>query len=239
MRICNRFLIPIFAGFMVLSMISCQTSHGSYGNTKHHNGASHKNSSSKSSSSKSSGSKSSSEAQVPEKKAEEVNKLGYGVNLGNLYFGNNEFQFGLAPNIAYKLEDQLAVGFMLKADYYYYKDNYYQLKFSSFDLGPTIFTRWKPLMKTTGATPFLQGLFLQAEYEHASISRPYDEFGNINVSGNKIIGNRHWEDYIYIGLGAASGYPFSSFFSIHYNVLDDFNHSRPPFSYRIGFTWNY
>jgi hypothetical protein len=238
-------------------MVACQTSHGSYGNTKHHKKSSSKSSSSKSSGTKSapksstekpaddnsndkdSGYKSNAQGNITGKKEPAEKRLGYGVNLGNISFYGSEFQVGLAPNIAYKLQDQLAVGFMLKLDYYYYKDNYYQLKYSSFDVGPTIFTRWKPLMKTNGATPFMQGLFLQAEYEHASIARPYDEFGNINTSGNKIIGFRNWEDYIYVGLGAASGYPFSTFFSVHYNILDDFSHSRQPFSYRIGFTWNY
>jgi len=259
MRICTKLLIFLITGFLAFSSTGCQTSHGSYGNSKHHKKSSSSKSKSKSSSSKSSGSKSmdtkdkesqnssnpkagvksQSGTTAPEDNDKKVSRIGYGANIGNISFYGSEFQFGIAPNIAYKLEDQLAVGFMLKLDYYYFKDSYYQLKYSAFDVGPTIFTRWKPLMKTEGVTPFMKGLFLQAEYEHASIARPYDEFGNINTMGNKIIGYRNWEDYVYVGAGTSTGYPFSTFFSIHYNILDDFQHSRDPFALRLGFTYNY
>jgi len=261
---CTRFLRFLFVGFLALSIISCQTSHGSYGNTKHH-----KKSSSKSSSSKSSGTKSAPEKTTPEKPAAEPaekgtsengegyksnaqgnatgkkspmeKRLGYGVNLGALQFSNSTFQFGLSPNIAYKLTDSWAAGFMLKIDFYSFKlyDGNLAYKYSSFGLGPTVFTRFKPLWKVEGATPFMKGLFLQGEYEHASISQPYDEYGNITVNGDKIVGVRRWEDYAYFGIGSSSGYPFSTFFSLHYNILDDINHSRVPWNWRLGFTWNY
>ena len=173
-------------------------------------------------------------------KDKEPSRIGFGANLGNIAFSTNTFQFGLSPNIAYKLAEPLAVGLMVKLDYYYIKYPQYALKFSSFDIGPTAFMRWKPLFNMDSATPFLQGLFLQAEYERAYISRPAtDEFGNIIINGNRIVAERNPEDYLYIGLGAASGYPFSTFVSIHYNIIDDFDHSRLPFNYRIGFTYNY
>jgi hypothetical protein len=166
--------------------------------------------------------------------------LGWGVNIGNIRFYNSTFQFGLAPNIAYKVSESLAAGFMMKLDYYYFKDRSVDLKFSSFDLGPTGFVRWKPLWTSSGATPFLQGIFLQAEYERAYIAREKrDEFGNIILKGNRIEAERTGEDYLYVGIGASSGYPFSTFVSIHYNVIDKIELSRIPFNYRIGFTYNY
>lgn len=169
-----------------------------------------------------------------DQKPKKVSKLGFGMNLGNLQFYNNSFIFGLAPNVAYKLSESLAVGAMVKLTYFYEKfPDYGNQKFSAFDVGPTIFTRWKPLWSTDGATPFLQGLFLQAEYERASIARPFiNNFGEIFTV-------REGENYLYLGLGASSGYPFSSFFSIHFNILDDANSSRIPFDYRVGFTYNY
>jgi len=262
MRICTRFFIFFLVGCFAMTTIGCSSSHGSYGNTKHHKSSKKK----KSSSSKSSATKSTPKTTEPKTtepqdtenkpsdntggyksnaqgnatgKKEEVKRLGYGLNLGALQFAGNQFQFGLSPNMAYKLQENLAVGFMLKVDYYYFKDTYYDLTYSSFGLGPTVFTRWKPLWSAKGVTPFMQGLFLQAEYEHATISQPYDEFGNIITNGNKIVGVRRWEDYVYVGIGASSGYPFASFFSIHYNILDDINHTRVPFNWRLGFTWNY
>jgi hypothetical protein len=175
----------------------------------------------------------------PQKKKKE-SPIGYGINLGNIQFYNSTFQFGLGPNIAYKLGESTAVGFMMKLDYYYIKYRDLGLKFSSFDLGPTVFTRWKPLWTMDGATPFLQGIFLQAEYERAFIARAKtDEFGNIILKGDRIEAERHGEDYLYLGIGASSGYPFSTFFSIHYNVIDKPELTRIPFNYRIGFTYNY
>jgi hypothetical protein len=160
--------------------------------------------------------------------------IGWGINIGNIRFFNNAFQFGLAPNIAWKLGESTAVGFMMKLDYYYERfPEYRNQKFSAFDLGPTVFVRWKPLWTADNMTPFLQGLFLQAEYERASIARPYLD-QNLDI-----FTVREGENYLYLGLGAASGYPFSSFFSIHYNVLDDAESERIPFSYRLGFTYNY
>ena len=185
-------------------------------------------------------------ANAPEEKKEESkSKLGYGVNLGNIAFAGSAFELGLSPNIAYKLSETFAVGFMLKLNYFYEKyqvSSTMALKYSAFDFGPTVFGRWKPLLKMDNATPFMQGLFLQAEYERSYPARPaYDEFGNIilNDNGTTIKSERIGEDYLYVGFGAASGYPLSTFFSIHYNVIDKLELSRSPFDYRIGFTYNY
>ena len=184
----------------------------------------------------------------PEKKEQstktgqdKTSPFGYGINLGNIYFTTYSFQIGLDPNVAYKLDEALAVGFMLKLNYYYEKLTPYGIdaKYSGWDFGPTVFTRWKPLLKAENATPFMQGIFLQAEYERAFISRPTDEFGNISIEGDKVIPFKEQENYLYIGAGFASGYPFSSFISFHYNIIDDVELSRVPFTYRIGFTWNY
>lgn len=173
-------------------------------------------------------------------KAKEEPKWGYGVNLGNIYFTTYTFQFGLQPNIAYKLTESLAAGFMLKLDYFYEKDPYSGLNYSAFDYGPTLFIREKPLWTVEGATPFLKGIFVQAEYERAFVSRAKtDEFGNIIVNGNHIETVNIGEDYVLLGLGVTSGYPFSTFFSIHYNIIDSPELSRIPWTYRLGFTYNY
>ncbi|HZV68354.1 MAG TPA: hypothetical protein VFG10_02390 [Saprospiraceae bacterium] len=166
--------------------------------------------------------------------------IGYGVNLGNVSFFNHTFQFGLAPNVAYKVGESLALGFMLKVDYYYEKFPFEQVKFSAFDFGPTVFARYKPLWSWDAATPFLRGLFLQAEYEKAFLTRYliYSNGAPVVIDG-KLERTKFEEDFLYVGLGASSGYPFSTFVSIHYNLLDDFDSARNPFVYRIGFTYNY
>jgi hypothetical protein len=185
------------------------------------------------------------EAKKAEAKASEPSKWGFGVNLGNIAFQSNAVQLGLDPNVAYRLDDGLAVGFMMKMNYYHARyqvsatDN---LTYTAFDWGPTVFTRYKPLLKAENATPFMQGIFLQAEFERSYVSREaIDEFGNLilNDDGTKIETVVTPEHYLYIGAGLASGYPFSSFISFHYNLLDNAELSRLPFTYRIGFTWNY
>jgi hypothetical protein len=170
----------------------------------------------------------------------EPSRLGYGVNIGNIRFYNRTFEFGLAPNIAYRATESLAFGFMVKADYYYAKYPSADAKFSAFDFGPTVFTRLKPLWSWEGATPFLQGLFLQAEYEKAFLKREaIDDQGFLIIEDGKIQKTTTEQDYLYLGIGASTGYPFSTFFSIHYNILDDIDYLRFPFAYRFGFTYNY
>lgn len=175
------------------------------------------------------------------KKDDEPSRWGFGVNLGNIGFSSTAVAIGLDPNVAYRLEENLAVGFMMKMNYYHAK-YYNTLNYSSFDWGPTIFARWKPLMLAEKATPFMQGIFLQTEFERSYVSREaIDEFGNLilNDDGTKILTEVNAEHYLYVGAGLSSGYPFSSFISFHYNILDDAELSRLPFTYRIGFTWNY
>lgn len=170
-----------------------------------------------------------------EMKSKPVN-LGFGANIGNIRFYNDAFQFGIAPNVALRLGESAAVGVMVKLNYFYQRfQEYDNQKWSSFHVGPTLFARWKPL-QAIETTPFLQGLFLQAEYERASIAEPF-----VVITGQEIdiVTMRETENYAYIGLGASSGWPFSTFFSIHYNVLDDAESFRIPWDYRIGFTYNY
>ena len=175
-------------------------------------------------------------------KAAGPSRWGWGINVGGLYFTSNSFQIGLDPTIAYRLDDNLAVGFMLKMNYYTTKDPFSGLKYNAFNLGPTIFTRWRPLWKMEGATPFMQSIFVQAEYEHAFIERPqFDDFGNyiLNPSKSKILSETYGQDFLYLGLGMATGFPAGSFVSIHYNILDDPYLYSPTFTIRFGFTMNY
>lgn len=175
------------------------------------------------------------------KKGKEPSPIGFGINLGNISFYNHSFQFGLAPNVAYKVGESLALGFMLKANYYYQKFPDFQVKFSAFDFGPTVFARYKPLWGWESATPFLRGLFVQAEYEKGFLTRylAYDNGDPVLSPDGKLERVKKKEDFAYVGIGASNGYPFSTFVSIHYNLLDDFNSLRDPFEYRIGFTYNY
>ncbi len=171
----------------------------------------------------------------------EPSRVGYGLNIGNIRFYNRAFEFGLAPNVAYRLSESLSVGFMLKVDYFFQKYPIENAKFSAFDFGPTVFARMKPLWSWEDATPFLQGIFIQAEYEHAFLTRPfvYPDGSPVIGSDGKVEKGKVEEDFVYLGLGLSNGYPFSTFVSIHYNVLDDSQSLRFPFSYRIGFTYNY
>ncbi|MFZ1675988.1 MAG: hypothetical protein WAT91_01880, partial [Saprospiraceae bacterium] len=145
------------------------------------------------------------------KKGKEPSPVGFGINLGNVSFYNHSFQFGLAPNVAYKVGESLALGFMLKANYFYQKFPGFQVKFSAFDFGPTVFARYKPLWSLDSATPFLRGLFLQAEYEKGFLTR-YLAYANgdpVLTPDGKLDRVKRQEDFVYVGIGASSGYPFS------------------------------
>lgn len=178
---------------------------------------------------------------VREDEDDTESRIGFGVNLGNIRFFNSSFEFGLSPNVAYRVSESFALGFMLKADYFYKKYRSQGVKYSAFDLGPTVFARYKPLWGWDAATPFLRGIFLQAEYEKGFLTRAYEnQFGEAILDANGDIEKaKIQEDFLYLGLGISSGYPFSTFVSLHYNVLDEIDSARLPFSYRFGFTYNY
>src|SRR5688500_14938074 len=132
-----------------------------------------------------------------EEEMKEPSRIGYGVNLGNIRIYNRTFEFGLAPNIAYRITDPFAVGFMLKADYFFtkYSDGVGNLyNFSAFDFGPTVFTRLKPLWNWEGATPFLRGIFLQAEYERAFLTRADPD--GVLVVGSPVPKKSFQEDFL-------------------------------------------
>ena len=128
------------------------------------------------------------DAQKREKDEEfdkEPSRIGFGVNIGNIRFYNSSFEFGLAPNIAYRISESFAVGFMVKADYFYKKYRQQGVKFSAFDFRPTVCARVKPLWSWDAATPFLQGLFLQAEYEKGYLKRGFETpFGEAVLDPN-------------------------------------------------------
>ena len=184
------------------------------------------------------------QSSAPKVKVEdEPSRIGWGINIGSIGFANSNFQLGLTPNIAYRLTESLAAGMMLKLDYYHQKYTQPDVSFSALNYGPTAFIRWKPLWTMEGATPFMKGICIQTEYEKAFFSREaIDEFGNLllNDDGTKILKDYYSEDYLYVGAVLSSGYPFSTFISFHYNVLDSGqDYTRDPFDYRIGFTMNY
>ncbi len=184
------------------------------------------------------------EAKIEEEKSKAPSKWGFGVNLGNIGFAGRAINIGLDPNVAYRITDAFAVGFMLKMNYYNakYQTTSGNLTYTAFDWGPTLFARIKPLLKMEDATPFMQGIFFQGEYERSYVSREQiDDFGNVRISddGTKILTEVNLEHYLYVGAGLSSGYPFSTLISLHYNLLDKPELSRLPLTYRIGFTWNY
>lgn len=150
---------------------------------------------------------------------------------------------GLSPNVAYRLADNVAIGFMLKTEYYYEKvvDFRGVFKISTFDFGPTVFARYKPIWFVENTTPFLKGLFIQAEYERAFLAIPkLDDQGNIIPKGNRIEMERPGDNYMYVGIGSSFGYPLATSISIHYNVLDHATARRfNPFDYRFGITYRY
>ena len=67
----------------------------------------------------------SSAAKSDVKKDDEPSKWGFGVNIGNIGFAGDAVNIGLDPNVAYRIADNFAAGFMMKMNYYHakYYDN--------------------------------------------------------------------------------------------------------------------
>ena len=165
-----------------------------------------------------------------------TDNLWYGLNIGNLQFGSNYFSLGAGPMVGYRLIDQLSVGALVKFDYVYIKGTLFSgsqfenYRFSTLDIGPTVFARYK----------IMDQLFVQAEYERASFQREQISGGGIPVIiDGKVQKERYGENYMYVGVGYGGGFPFGTYVSLHFNVLDDINSTRIPWDYRIGLTWNF
>jgi hypothetical protein len=168
-----------------------------------------------------------------------LDRLWLGMHIGNLSFGTNQFGNGtfninLAPVVGLDLIQSkepgprtfftsLSAGMMLKIDYYYSKLNISpQLdKYTSVDLGPTIFTRLLTFEK----------VFAQLEFEKATFQRP--------SSQNPFENQKFKQDYLYVGLGYSSGEDWRYEISIYYNLLDDFDYIRIPFDYRIAIIYHF
>jgi hypothetical protein len=158
-----------------------------------------------------------------------ADRIWYGLNIGNLSFTNYSYNIGLTPMAGFKLTPELSAGLMLKFDYYFYRRRP-DPKFSTVDLGPTIFARYK----------IFDQFFLQAEFERAFFQRlETDVFDNPIIIQNKYQTETFEQSYMYIGAGYSSGDRFKFKLSLHYNVLDDYDSVRVPLDYRIGFTFDF
>ena len=137
--------------------------------------------------------------------------------------------------VGYRLLDQLSVGALVKLDYIYIRGSFIRdnqietYRFSTLDIGPTLFARYK----------FLDQFFVQAEFERASFQREQRSGSIPVIIDGKVQKERYGENYLYLGVGYGGGYPFGTFVSIHYNILDEPLSTRIPFDYRIGLTWNF
>ncbi len=170
------------------------------------------------------------------KRGEETRKftddLWYGVNIGNVQFGTGFFSLGASPMAGYRLFDQFSLGALVKLDYVYirgFNSRGEVYRYGNLDIGPTVFARYK----------FLDQFFGQVEYERASFQRAQPGVGGPAIIDGKVQKERYGEDYVYVGVGYGGGFPFSTYVSLHYNILDDIRATRIPWDYRIGLTWNF
>lgn len=161
-----------------------------------------------------------------------ADQLWYGVNIGNIQFGSGLFTLGASPTVGLRLFDQFSVGAMVKLDYYYergFGSGFQRYSFSTLDVGPTVFTRYK----------IGEQFFVQAEYERALFQRALATGGFPLIIDGEVQKTRFGEDYLYFGIGYGGGYPFGTYVSLHYNLLDKFDATRIPWDYRIGLVWRF
>jgi hypothetical protein len=215
------FFLTIIA-FLIIGMGNVEAQ---YGNTKK-----------KKKKKKSSTEKTKTERPQAEKRERETaqfsDNMWYGLNIGNIQFGSGFFSMGISPTAGYRIVDQLSAGVMVKLDYFYERGFGFggeRFSYSTLDFGPTVFTRYK----------IGEQFFVQAEYERAIFQRALGSGGAPVIIEGKVQKTTFGEDYLYMGVGYGGGYPFGTYISLHYNVLDNIEATRIPWDYRIGLVWNF
>ncbi|MDX1408694.1 MAG: hypothetical protein R3330_11190 [Saprospiraceae bacterium] len=159
-------------------------------------------------------------------------RIWFGVDVNDLRFGNGTFTFGLTPMAAIEVAENVSLGLMLKADYYYekYRFTVPRIKFESIDFGPGVFARFDVLNQ------FLAHI----EYEYAYLERAQTDNAGLPIIdqvNNVVLTERIEQSYVYVGAGYSSGSNVQYTISIHYNILDDFDYVRFPWDYRFGVRW--
>ncbi|MDX1477483.1 MAG: hypothetical protein R3301_07225 [Saprospiraceae bacterium] len=159
-------------------------------------------------------------------------RVWFGVDVNDLRFGGGTFTFGLTPMAAVEVANNVSLGLMLKADYYYekYRFTFPRIKFESIDFGPGVFARFD----------ILDQFFAQIEYEYAFLERAQTDNAGLPIidqTRNVVLTERIEQSYVYVGAGYSSGSNVKYTISIHYNILDDFDSVKFPWDYRFGIRW--
>ena len=165
-----------------------------------------------------------------EESIEFKNRLWYGgsLALGFSSSGNESiFQFGLAPQVGYKIIEPLSIGPRVSFVYGSYKIRGYKA-LSLFNIDAGAFLRFRAY----------KGFFLQGEASNEWYQNPAIDFNGELVRVN----NTRVNPRLGIGynFGGGNG-DFGSEIMIMYNfaIANDVDTYENPVEYRFGFTWNF
>lgn len=163
-----------------------------------------------------------------------ADKLWYGGGFG-MGLGGNTFNLNLSPMVGYKLTKGLSAGVRLPLEYNYAKlvsNDGTGFNYNNIDYGVGGFTRLK----------FFQNVFAHAEYNYLWIKQPVTQNGRFLLDPNdptKLLQEKINDTEFNVGLGYASGGRIGYEISLLYNVLEDADSDRIPWSIRAGFNYKF
>jgi hypothetical protein len=165
-----------------------------------------------------------------------MDKLWYGINIGNIGGASGYVGVGFSPIVAYKVLPNLSVGGMWKIDYSYYNlsanRHPFIKKFETINFGPTAFARLR----------VFERFYAQVEYEMAYFQEPEVIGSSLVIENNKVKILKFSRPYAYAGIGyiQAQGNTWGYNISLNYNLIHDPNDfERRILDYRAGLTYNF
>jgi hypothetical protein len=157
-------------------------------------------------------------------------RLWYGGGFGLGFSsgpGFSVFQFGLAPQVGYKIVEPLSVGPRVAFSFSSYKEQGFK-SLGLFNVDAGLFVRFR----------VFRGLFLQAEGSNEWYQTP-----DGGVSGNRLTkeSRNRFNKRIGAGWNWSGGSGGGTEIAILYNftIAEDLNTFEQPWDYRFGFTWNF
>ncbi len=153
---------------------------------------------------------------------------GGGMNVGFANDGfSSLFRIGVSPMVGYKIFEEFSIGPRLSLQYDHYR-------FRPFGSGGSV--------ETTNSLYWAAGVFSRYKVLRTIFAHVEYEFENAPVyaiSGNSIEVLRRERTNAHVGAGYNSGDKFGYEILLLYNLLHPENDINSPFSFRIGFTYNF
>ena len=162
-------------------------------------------------------------------------KLWYGGGVG-LGLSDNTFNFGLSPMVGYKFTDRFSAGIRIPLEHSHFKlstTNGEALNYNNLDFGLGAFSRYK----------LSKNIFAHAEYQKLWIKQPVTSGSFLLLDPENsamILTENLIENQFNLGLGYTNGIGRWGYeISLLYNVLEETNSLKIPWSVRAGMNYKF